>query len=95
MDLRDIASSALYQRIGFVLQDTQLIHASIRDNIALGRPSASPYEIEQAAQLAQIHQRILALPQGYDTVLGTDIQLSGVSGNVCLLLGQSYLTHRF
>ncbi len=77
VDLRDIASSALYQRIGFVLQDTQLIHASIRDNIALGKPSASQYEIEQAAQLAQIHQRILALPQGYDTILGADIQLSG------------------
>lgn len=77
VDLREIESTALYQRIGFVLQDSQLIYASIRDNITLGRPSASQQEIEQAAQLAQIHERILSLPQGYDTVLGADIQFSG------------------
>lgn len=77
MDLRDIETAQLYRRIGFVLQDVRLIHASVRDNIALGRPSASQREIEDAARAAHIHERILALPRGYDSVVGEDAQLSG------------------
>lgn len=77
VDLRHIESSQLYQRIGFVLQDVRLIHASVRDNIALGRPSASQQEIEDAARAANIHERILALPRGYESVVGEDAQLSG------------------
>ena len=45
-----------------MLQDVRLIHASVRDNIALGRPSASQAQIEDAARTANIHERILALP---------------------------------
>lgn len=77
VDLRQIESAQLYRRIGFVLQEVRLIHASLRDNIALGRPSASQQEIEDAARTANIHERILALPQGYDSVIGEDVQLSG------------------
>ncbi|WP_416054090.1 ABC transporter ATP-binding protein [Kerstersia gyiorum] len=77
VDLRHIESSQLYQRIGFVLQEVRLIHASVRDNIALGRPSASQQEIEDAARAANIHERILALPRGYDSLVGEDAQLSG------------------
>lgn len=77
VDLRHIETSQLYRRIGFVLQDVRLIHASVRDNIALGRPSANPQEIEDAARAAHIHDRILALPRGYDSVIGEDAQLSG------------------
>lgn len=76
-DLRQISSASLYQRIGFVLQEVQLIHASVRENIALARPSASMQEIEAAARAANIHDRILALPRGYDSVVGEDAQLSG------------------
>ena len=76
-DLRHIATPELYRRIGFVLQEVRLIHASVRENIALGRPSASTHEIEEAARLANIHERILALPRGYDSVIGEDAQLSG------------------
>lgn len=76
-DLRQIDSRQLYRHIGFVLQDVRLVHASLRDNIALGRPSASQQEIEHAARLANIHSRILALPRGYDSVIGEDAQLSG------------------
>ena len=76
-DLRQLDSTALYRRIGFVLQDVRLIHASVRDNIALGRPSASQAEIEDAARTANIHERILALPRGYDSVIGEDALLSG------------------
>ncbi|HBP41201.1 MAG: ABC transporter ATP-binding protein [Vreelandella alkaliphila] len=77
VDLRQLSTATLYQYIGFVLQDVRLIHASIRDNIALGRPSASQQEIEDAARAANIHERILALPGGYDAVVDDATQLSG------------------
>ncbi len=76
-DLRHIETAQLYRRVGFVLQEVRLIHASVRDNIALGRPSAIRQEIEDAARTANIHERILALPRGYDSVIGEDAQLSG------------------
>ncbi len=77
VDLRNIETAQLYRRVGFVLQEVRLIHASLRDNIALGRPSASQSEIDEAARAANIHERILALPRGYDSVVGEDAQLSG------------------
>lgn len=77
VDLRHVETAQLYQRIGFILQEVRLIHASVRDNIALGRTSASLKEIEDAARAANIHERILALPRGYDSVVGEDAQLSG------------------
>ncbi|MNY12111.1 Iron import ATP-binding/permease protein IrtA [compost metagenome] len=76
-DLRQIESPQLYRRVGFVLQEVRLIHASVRDNIALGRPAASQQDIEAAARAANIHERILALPRGYDSVVGEDAQFSG------------------
>ncbi|RYF39857.1 MAG: ABC transporter ATP-binding protein, partial [Comamonadaceae bacterium] len=77
VDLRQIESSQLYRSIGFVLQDVQLIHATVRENIALGRPSASQQQIEDAARAASLHERILGLPRGYDSVIGEDGLLSG------------------
>lgn len=76
-DLRLVETAGLYRRIGFVLQEVRLIHASVRDNIALGRPDASLQEIQDAARAANIHERILALPRGYDSVFGDDARLSG------------------
>lgn len=77
VDLRQLDSALLYRQIGFVLQDVQLVHASVRDNIVLGRPTAAQADIESAARAANIHGRILALPRGYDSVIGEDAQLSG------------------
>lgn len=77
VDLRHIDSRELYRRIGFVLQDVCLIHASVAENIALGRPAASRQEIEAVARAASIHDRIIALPRGYDSVIGEDARLSG------------------
>jgi ATP-binding cassette subfamily B protein IrtA len=77
VDIKQIESSQLYQRIGFVLQEVRLLHTSLRDNIALGRPEATQEEIEAAARLANIHERIISLPKGYASVLGEDVQLSG------------------
>ena len=76
-DLRHVDSRQLYQRIGFVLQESRLLHASVRENIALGRAAASLSEIEAAARAANIHERIAALPRGYDSVVGEDAVLSG------------------
>ncbi|WP_216592399.1 ABC transporter ATP-binding protein [Verrucosispora sioxanthis] len=77
VDLRDIDARELYRRVSFVLQDVRLLRASVADNIALAVPHATAEQITRAARLAHIHDRILALPNGYETVLGQDATLSG------------------
>lgn len=77
VDLRHMESAQLYRHLAFVLQEVRLVHASVRENVAMGRPLAGMQEIEEAARAAQIHERILALPRGYDSVIGEDAQLSG------------------
>lgn len=76
-DVRDVAASELYQQIGFVFQDVQLLRTSLRDNIRLTRPEASDEQVEHAARTAQIHDRILRFERGYDAVIGEDANLSG------------------
>lgn len=76
-DIRDIALTDLYRHIGYVLQDVRLLRLSVADNIRLGRPDATDDEIQEVARAARIHDRIMALPDGYRTVLGEDIRLSG------------------
>ncbi|MFI6394886.1 ABC transporter ATP-binding protein [Nonomuraea sp. NPDC050547] len=76
-DVRAIGSDRLYRHVGFVFQEVQLLRAPVAANIALGRPGASAEEIERAARAAQIHDRVLALPRGYDSVIGEDAHLSG------------------
>ncbi|MEB3020718.1 ABC transporter ATP-binding protein/permease [[Mycobacterium] crassicus] len=76
-DIRTLTADELYRRVGFVLQETQLVHGTVRDNIALAVPDATDEQVRAAAREAQIHERILRLPQGYDTVLGAAAALSG------------------
>jgi ATP-binding cassette subfamily B protein IrtA len=76
-DIRSLTPDELYARVGFVFQDVQLVAGTVRDNIALARPEAGAAEVEAAAVAAQIHERILRLPDGYDTVLDANSQLSG------------------
>src|SRR5262249_20929985 len=61
---------SLRQEIGLVLQDTVLFGVSIRENIAYGKPDATPAEIEEAARQAHAHEVITSLSAGYDTALG-------------------------
>ena len=77
VDLRNIPTGQLYRNIGFVLQDPQLLRMSIQDNIALGRPDATDAEVRAAAVAACIADRIDALPDGFDTMFGSGINLSG------------------
>ena len=67
---KEMSRSDLRGSIGMVLQDTWLKNATIRDNIAMGRPDATDEEIIEAAKQARVHSFIKRLPNGYDTVLG-------------------------
>lgn len=69
-DVREIPTSCLRDTESYVTQETWLFHASIADNIAVGRPGASREEIMEAAKKASIHDFILTLPEGYDTKVG-------------------------
>lgn len=75
--LDQIEFGELFRTVGFVFQDVRLLRASIADNIALARPDADRADIERAAAAANIHERILRLPRGYDSVHGADAILSG------------------
>lgn len=70
-------SNELYRSVSFVLQDAQLLRMSIRDNIALSRPDIDLESIRSAAKAAHIDNEIMALPHGYDTIVGQEIALSG------------------
>jgi ATP-binding cassette subfamily B protein IrtA len=76
-DIRSLTADELYTRVGFVLQETQLVHGTVTENIALAVPDATPAQVEAAAREAQIHDRIVRLPDGYNTMLGAASGLSG------------------
>jgi ABC-type transport system involved in Fe-S cluster assembly fused permease/ATPase subunit len=77
-DIRDVTQASLRAAIGIVPQDTVLFNDTIYYNIAYGRPEASPAEVEEAARLAQIHNFIMAFPDGYQTRVGErGLKLSG------------------
>lgn len=70
IDIRDISLHSLHTQIGFVLQETYLFMGSIAENIAYARPDATREEIIEAAKIANAHDFIMKLPEGYDTVIG-------------------------
>ena len=77
-DIRDVRQDSLRAAIGVVPQDTVLFNDTIRYNIAYGRVGATQEEIEHAARLAQVHDFIASLPEGYDTRVGErGLKLSG------------------
>lgn len=77
-DIRKITQSSLRENVAYVPQETALFHRSISENIAYGKPDATPEEIQRAAKLANAHDFIMDLPEGYDTLVGErGIKLSG------------------
>ena len=77
-NIRDVTQASLRAAIGMVPQDTVLFNDTIEYNIRYGKPDASSAEVRQAARLAQIHEFIVTLPQGYDSLVGErGLKLSG------------------
>jgi ABC-type transport system involved in Fe-S cluster assembly fused permease/ATPase subunit len=77
-DIRDVTQASLRAAIGMVPQDTVLFNDTIEYNIRYGKPEASQAEVREAARLAQIHDFIMTLPQGYDALVGErGLKLSG------------------
>jgi len=70
VDLRDGTVASLRSQLGVVFQDTFLFNATVRENIALGNPIATDAEIEQAARSAELHDFVMTLPRGYETLVG-------------------------
>ncbi|MCR4953983.1 MAG: ABC transporter ATP-binding protein/permease [Treponema sp.] len=78
IDIRKIKKSSLRGQIGIVQQDVFLFAGTIRENIAYGKPDATDEEIEKAARRAEIHDDIMKMPNGYDSIVGErGIKLSG------------------
>ncbi|WP_424811031.1 ABCB family ABC transporter ATP-binding protein/permease [Roseococcus sp. YIM B11640] len=77
-DVRDVTQDSLRRAIGVVPQDTVLFNDTIRYNIAYGRPGATDEEVQQAARLAQVHDFVTRMPDGYRTRVGErGLKLSG------------------
>jgi ATP-binding cassette subfamily B protein len=77
-NIKDVTQASLRAAIGMVPQDTVLFNDTVEYNIRYGRPDASPAEVREAARLAQIHEFIVTLPQGYDALVGErGLKLSG------------------
>ncbi|OUZ12138.1 multidrug ABC transporter ATP-binding protein [Aeromicrobium sp. PE09-221] len=69
-DVREVTQASLGGTVGMVTQEPYLFHGTIRDNIAYARPGASADQIERAARDANIHERIMSFPEGYETITG-------------------------
>ena len=77
-DVRDVTQRSLHKNIGIIQQDVFIFAGTVRDNILYGRPGASEEEVIAAAVRAEIHDEIMALPDGYDTFVGErGVMLSG------------------
>ena len=77
-NIKDVTQASLRAAIGMVPQDTVLFNDTIEYNIRYGKPDVSPAEVREAARLAQIHEFIVTLPQGYDALVGErGLKLSG------------------
>lgn len=70
LDIRNVTQASLRRQIGIVLQDNILFTGTVGENIAFGIPDASQADIEAAAQVANVHEFITSLPQGYATLVG-------------------------
>jgi len=78
VDLQQLSMSAWRRKVGYVCQDTFLFNATLRENIALWDETVSQADVEWAAGVAQLHEFVMTLPEGYDTVVGDrGLRLSG------------------
>ncbi|MEJ5943786.1 ABC transporter ATP-binding protein [Pseudokineococcus basanitobsidens] len=71
VDLRDLRLTTVSEVVGVVSQETYLLHTTVRENLRQARPGATDAQVEDAARRAQVHDLLVALPDGYDTVVGS------------------------
>lgn len=77
-DVRDVTQESLRKSIGMIQQDVYMFAGTVRDNIRYGRPDATDDEVIEAAKRAEIHNEIIAMPEGYDSYIGErGVMLSG------------------
>jgi ATP-binding cassette, subfamily B, bacterial len=69
-DVRDMSFASLTSTVGMVAQETYLFHASVAENLRFAKPTATDEELVAAAKIAQIHDHLASLPDGYDTIVG-------------------------
>lgn len=72
VNVRDVSTQELMQNMAIVFQDISLLSDTVTNNIRIARPDATQEEVIAAAKAARIHDRIMELPQGYDTIVGSD-----------------------
>ncbi len=72
VDLRDLSFETLSEMVGVVPQEPYLFHASVAENLRFAKPDATEAELVKAAKIAQIHDHVASLPDGYDTLVGED-----------------------
>ena len=78
LDVRSLTQESLRRNVGILQQDVFMFAGTVRENIRYGRPDATDEEIEEAAKLAEIHEEIMAMPDGYDSYIGErGVMLSG------------------
>ncbi len=70
VDVRDLTFESLAETVGVVSQETYLFHASVADNLRFAKPGATDEELHAAARAARIHDHLMSLPEGYDTLVG-------------------------
>ncbi len=92
-DIRTLTRESLRRNIGMVLQDTWVRHATVRDNICMGRPNATEEEMIAAAKAAHAHSFIKRLPQGYNTVLAGEGEGLSAGQKQLLSIARVMLTH--
>ena len=77
-DVRDVTQASLRRNIGIIQQDVYMFAGTVRENIRYGRPDATDEEIVEAARLAELHDEIMQMPDGYDSYIGErGVMLSG------------------
>ena len=70
VDVRELSFKTLREAVGVVSQETYLFHGTVLDNLRFARPDATDEEVEEAARAARIHDHLMTLPEGYNTIVG-------------------------
>ncbi|MDT1939331.1 MULTISPECIES: ABC transporter ATP-binding protein [Carnobacterium] len=93
VDIRDIELASLRKQVGIVLQDSVLFSGTIRDNIVFGKPDATDEEVVDAAKQANIHDFILSLDDGYETIVSDEHSIFSVGQKQLISIARTIITN--